>query len=80
MEIVPSVSDLTVVNRHWLMDCHKRQKRLSLKNYLVGDSIVPVDDVSDDEEIFNSQPHFQEAIVHKKDIPMKAAEGILSIS
>lgn len=38
------------------MDCHKYRKRLPLKNYLVGDSIAPINDVSeDDDEVLNSQ-------------------------
>lgn len=47
-----------MVNKNWLLDCHKFQKRMPLRHYLVGDSIVSVDHQVDDEddEILSSQP------------------------
>ncbi|XP_055297166.1 DNA topoisomerase 2-binding protein 1-A [Sitodiplosis mosellana] len=44
-----------VVNKNWLLDCYKSKKRMALRNYLVGDSIAPVDDIDDDEEVLCSQ-------------------------
>ena len=41
---------LPVVNKNWLLDCYKAKKRLALRNYLVGDSIAPVDDIEDDDD------------------------------
>lgn len=71
--------DLSVVNRHWLMDCHKYQRRLPLKNYLVGDSIAPINDVSeDDDEILNSQQVDEQVNLRKRDNPSKSNDGRLS--
>lgn len=39
-----------MVNKNWLLDCHKAQRRIPLRNYLVGDSIVAVDHQMEDEE------------------------------
>lgn len=63
------------MNRDWLLDCYEREKRLPMKNYLVGDSIVPMDDVSDDEEIFCSQPVSEEVNARKRHQPNKSNEG-----
>lgn len=63
------------MNRDWLLDCYEREKRLPMKNYLVGDSIVPMDDVSDDEEIFSSQPVSEEVNARKRHQPNKSNEG-----
>lgn len=46
-------SDLPVVTCEWLLQCHKHARRLPVKNYLVGDSISPV---NDDTEIVESKP------------------------
>lgn len=46
---------LPVVNKNWLLDCYKARKRIALRNYLVGDSIAPVDDIDDDDEVLCSQ-------------------------
>lgn len=47
---------LPVVNKNWLIACHEQQKRIPLRNYLVGDAISPIDDIDDeDEEILSSQ-------------------------
>lgn len=44
------------MSKNWLLDCHKLQKRVPLRNYLVGDAISPIDDVEDDdEEVLSSQ-------------------------
>lgn len=43
------VSDLPVVTCEWLLTCYKKKKRVPLKKFLLGDSISPVDDVSDTE-------------------------------
>lgn len=67
--------DLSVVSREWLMDCHKRERRLPLKNYLVGKSIAPVDDVEDDDEIVCSQPIHENVNAQGK----RPLEGIFSI-
>lgn len=68
--------DLSVVNHHWLMDCHKYRKRLPLKNYLVGDSIAPINDISeDDDEISNSQQVDEQVNLRKKDNPGKSNDG-----
>lgn len=47
-----------MVNRNWLMECYQQKRRVPLRNYLVGDSIVSVDHQFDDEdeEILCSQP------------------------
>lgn len=47
--------DLSVVTRAWLLECYNRQKRVPIKDYLVGDSIAPIDDIDDDDEIVSSQ-------------------------
>lgn len=49
---------LTVVNRNWLMECYKQKRRVPLRNYLVGQSIVSVEHQFDDEdeEVLSSQP------------------------
>lgn len=44
-----------MVNKNWLLDCYKLKKRLSLRNYLVGDSIAPIDDIDEDDEVLCSQ-------------------------
>lgn len=50
---------LTVVNSYWLMACYEQHRRVPLRNYLVGDSIVSIDHQfnEEDEEIFSSQPY-----------------------
>lgn len=35
----------------WLLESYKHAKRLPVKNFLVGDSILPVDDLPDTENI-----------------------------
>lgn len=48
-----------MVNKNWLLECYRRQKRVSLRSYLVGDSILSVDhqiDEDEDDEILSSQP------------------------
>lgn len=35
---------LPVVTHEWLLECYKQEGRVSLKDYLVGDSILPIDD------------------------------------
>lgn len=42
---------MPVVTCEWLLDCYKCSKRLPLKNFLVGDSISPVDDIADTQNI-----------------------------
>lgn len=49
------LTGLPVVNRHWLLECYKLQRRIPLRNYLVGESIAPVEEDEDD-EILSSQP------------------------
>lgn len=63
------------MNRDWLIDCHKFRKRLPLKNYLVGDSIVPINDVWDDDEILNSQQIDEQVNLRKKNHPSKSNDG-----
>lgn len=36
---------LPVVTCEWLLECYKRETRVSMQDYLVGDSILPIDDV-----------------------------------
>lgn len=43
----------------WLLACYKYAKRLPVKNFLVGDSISPVDDVPDTELIDAVEPEFE---------------------
>lgn len=40
-----NIIDLPVVNREWLLKCYEMEKRLPLRKYLIGDAIVPVDDI-----------------------------------
>lgn len=47
--------DFPVVNRNWIMECYTRQRRVPMKEFLVGDSIGPVDDIDEDEEVVSSQ-------------------------
>lgn len=61
------ITDSPIVNKDWLLDCYKQARRLSLKNYLVGDSILPMDDIEEYDEIFNSQPLANEIQLHKRD-------------
>lgn len=42
---------LPVVNREWLLECYRRKIRIPFKNYLVGDSIQPVDDIDEPDMI-----------------------------
>lgn len=38
------------------MECYKRKRRIQMKEFLVGDSIAPIDDIDDeDEEVVSSQ-------------------------
>lgn len=39
--------DLPVVTCEWLLACYKNAQRLPVKKFLVGDSIAPVEDVSE---------------------------------
>lgn len=43
------------MSRDWLLECYRRQKRVQIKDYLVGASIAPLDDIDDDDEIISSQ-------------------------
>lgn len=35
--------ELSVVNKHWLIECYLKKKRVPLNNFLVGDSIITID-------------------------------------
>lgn len=41
---------LPVVDKKWLIECHRVRKRIPLRKYLIGAAIAPVDDVQEEEE------------------------------
>lgn len=42
--------ELPVVSREWLSACYEAKKRVPMKNFLIGESFAPADDVTEDDD------------------------------
>lgn len=66
----------SVVNKNWLLECHERQRRVSLQKYLVGDSIVSMYHQSQSQSQFEDEDEETLSLQPLHSVPAESPKGL----